>query len=269
MQFCYFAQVRCASQWTHLKRREISHHIWTLDLPSFSDDTTNSKVHVGIWRCFNLNFTHMQFCYFAQFRRASQWTHLKCRQILHHTWTLDLLSFPMIPQNQKSTLGIWRYLNLNFTHIMRFCYFAQDRCAFQRTHLKLASDITPYMDARPRQLSNDTTNSKIQGGNLEIFHFKMALDITPCLNTRPPQYSNDITNSKIHLVNLEICQLELHISCDLAHVRCASQWTHLKWRQILHHIWKLDLPSFPMIPQIKKSTLAILRYFSLNFTHIM
>ena len=50
-------------------------------------------------------------------------------EILHHIWTLDLSSFPMIPQIQKSTVEIWRFFNLNFTRIMRFCYFAQVRCA--------------------------------------------------------------------------------------------------------------------------------------------
>ena len=97
----------------------------------------------------------------------------------------------------------------------------------------MALDITPCLNTRPPQHSNDMTNSKIHVGNFEIFQlelhtyhaimlfcssslrllvdrFKNVSDITPGLNTRPPQHSNDTKFSEIHGGNLEIFQLKLH-----------------------------------------------------------
>ena len=149
----------------------------------------------------------------------------------------------------------------------------------------------------PPQLSNGATNSKIHGGNLEIFQpelhtyhavwllfsislrllvdtSEMALDITPHMDTRPPHLSNDTTNSKIHCGNLEIFQLKLHTYAIL--LFCSiSLWLLVdRFEMTLDITPHMDtslpyLSNDTMIPQFKKSTVGIWRYFKLNSTHIM
>ena len=135
--------------------------------PQHSNDITNSKIHSGNLEIFELKFhtyAILLFCSISlrllvdRFEMASP-----CLNTRPHQYSNDITN--------SKIHGNWRYFNLNFTHIMRF----------GSSSLRLLVD-----------------------------RFEMALDITPWLNTRPPQYSNDITNLKIHVENLEIFQLELH-----------------------------------------------------------
>ena len=172
MRFCYFAQCHCASQWTALKWRWIQTRYAHYTSPAFQG-YPNLKNPLEIWRYFSLNSIHMRFCYFSQFRCASQLTALKWRHILHHIWTLDLLSFPMIARITKIHCGNLEIFQLNLHKYNVILLFCSISLRSLEDSFEMVLDTTPDMHTTLRQLSKDTTISKIHSGNLDIFQLKL------------------------------------------------------------------------------------------------